>query len=52
MKNQNAQLESQIRSLEKAKATGNFVSTAAILEAENLVSGEDLGGLESHCGVV
>jgi len=42
LKNQNAQLESQIRALEKAKATGNFVSTAAILEADNLVSGEDL----------
>ena len=43
LKNQNANLESQIRALEKAKATGNFVSTAAILEADNLVSCEDLG---------
>jgi len=43
LKNQNAQLESQIRALEKAKATGNFVSTSAILEADSLVSGEDLG---------
>ena len=47
LKNQNANLESQIRALEKAKATGNFVSTAAILEADNLVSGEDLGELDT-----
>ena len=43
LKNQNAQLEAQIRALEKAKATGNFVSASAILEADSLVSGDDLG---------
>merc|ERR1712179_295615 len=42
LKNQNAQLESQIRALEKAKATGNYVNTTAILDADSLVSGEDL----------
>ena len=45
LKNQNAQLESQIRALEKAKATGNYVNTTAILDADSLVSGEDLGQL-------
>jgi len=42
LKNQNAQLEAQIRALEKAKATGNYVNTTAILDADSLVSGEDL----------
>merc|ERR1712179_610187 len=31
-----------IRALEKAKATGNYVNTTAILDADSLVSGEDL----------
>jgi len=42
LKNQNAQLETQIRALEKAKATGNYVSASTILEADNLVPGTDL----------
>ena len=43
LKNQNAQLETQIRALEKAKATGNYVSASTILETDNLVPGTDLG---------
>jgi len=42
LKNQNTSLEAQIRALEKAKVTGNFVNTSSILESDNLVSGEDL----------
>jgi len=45
LKNQNSQLEAQIRALEKAKATGNFVSAASILEPEGLVA-EDIEGPE------
>lgn len=47
LKQQNAQLEAQIRALERAKATGNFASTAAILNMESLVSSSEdleLGG--------
>merc|ERR1719290_638340 len=47
LKAQNAQLEAQIRALERAKATGNFASTAAILNMESLVSSSEdleLGG--------
>lgn len=49
LKNQNSSLESQIRALEKAKATGNYVNARAILEADSLVAGEDidLNGLNS-----
>jgi len=42
LKSENTQLESQIRALEKAKATGNFVNARAILEADNLTAGEDI----------
>jgi len=43
LKTQNAQLEQQIRALEKAKATGNFVNTGHVLETqESIVTGEDL----------
>jgi len=42
LKNQNSQLEAQIRALEKAKATGNFVSTASILESDSLVTADNL----------
>jgi len=47
LKQQNQQLEAQIRALERAKATGNFASTAAILNMESLVSSSEdleLGG--------
>ena len=43
LKNQNSSLESQIRALEKAKATGNYVNARAILETDSLVAGEDIG---------
>ena len=43
LKAQNTQLESQIKALEKAKASGNFVSAREMLQSENLVAGEDLG---------
>jgi len=42
LKNQNHQLEAQIRALEKAKASGNYVSTGDLLEVESLVTQEDL----------
>jgi len=42
LKNQNYQLEQQIRALEKAKVSGNFVSSGDLLEVENLVTQEDL----------
>jgi len=42
LKAQNTQLESQIRALEKAKASGNFVNASELLQNENLVPGEDL----------
>jgi len=43
LKTQNAQLESQIRSLERAKASGNFVSASTILDTpESLVTAEEL----------
>lgn len=49
LKSQNTTLESQIRALEKAKATGNYVNARAILETDSLLSGEDvdLSGLNS-----
>jgi len=48
LKNQNSELENQIRALEKAKATGKFGNARAILESsENLVAGEDLNGLNT-----
>jgi len=49
LKTQNTTLESQIRALEKAKATGNYVNARAILETDSLLSGEDvdLSGLNS-----
>jgi len=49
LKSQNGQLESQIRALEKAKATGNYVNARAILETDSLLGGEDgdLSGLNS-----
>ena len=47
LKNQNSSLESQIRALEKAKATGNYVNARAILEADSLVAGEDIGPCEN-----
>ena len=43
LKAQNTQLESQIRALEKAKASGNFVNGSELLQSETLVAGEDLG---------
>ena len=43
LKSQNTQLESQIRALEKAKATGNYVNARAILETDSLLGGEDGG---------
>ena len=43
LKAQNTQLETQIRALEKAKASGNFVNAGELLQSENLVAGEDLG---------
>ena len=46
LKSQNGQLESQIRALEKAKATGNYVNVRAILETDSLLGGED-GGMEA-----
>jgi len=49
LKQQNQQLEAQIRALERAKATGNFASTAAILNMESLVSSSEdleLGGTD------
>jgi len=42
LKNQNQSLEAQIRALEKAKASGNFVSSGDLLEVESLVTPEDL----------
>ena len=33
----------QIKALEKAKASGNFVSAREMLQSEDLVAGEDLG---------
>jgi len=42
LKAQNNQLEGQIKALEKAKASGNFVSAREMLQSENLVAGEDL----------
>jgi len=49
LKTQNSQLESQIRALEKAKATGNYVNARAILETDSLLGGEDadLNGLNN-----
>lgn len=41
LKNQNTQLEMQIRTLEKAKATGGFVG-GDLLEVESLVTQDDL----------
>jgi len=41
LKNQNTQLETQIRTLEKAKATGGFVG-GDLLEVESLVTQDDL----------
>jgi len=47
LKSQNANLEAQIRALEKAKASGSFISAASILEPEGLVTcGDDLEGGE------
>ena len=46
LKSQNGQLESQIRALEKAKATGNYVNVRAILETDSLLGEED-GGMEA-----
>ena len=43
LKSQNTQLESHIRALEKAKATGNYVNARAILETDSLLGGEDVG---------
>ena len=48
LKTQNTTLESQIRALEKAKATGNYVNARAILETDSLLSGEDVG-MEEIC---
>merc|ERR1719328_462514 len=42
LKSENTQLESQIRALEKAKATGNYVNARAILETDSLLGGEDV----------
>merc|ERR1711874_360949 len=42
LKAQNSQLEIQIKALEKAKASGNFVSAREMLQSENLAAGEDL----------
>lgn len=42
LKSQNTQLESHIRALEKAKATGNYVNARAILETDSLLGGEDV----------
>lgn len=49
LKSQNGQLESQIRALEKAKATGNYVNVRAILETDSLLGEEDgdLSGMNS-----
>ena len=35
LKTENSQLESQIKALEKAKATGNFVNARAILDIDD-----------------
>ena len=53
LKTQNSQLESQIRALEKAKATGNYVNARAILETDSLLGGEDAGmdSIDSICAV-
>merc|ERR1719494_257804 len=42
LKNQNTQLEAQIRALEKAKASGGFVGGGDLLEVESLVTKDDL----------
>jgi len=42
LKNQNLQLEAQIRALEKAKASGNFVSSGDLLEVDSLVTQDTL----------
>ena len=52
LKHENTNLESQIRALEKAKATGNYVNARAILEthADSLVHAApdtDIAGLSS-----
>ena len=54
LKTQNSQLESQIRALEKAKATGNYVNARAILETDSLLGGEDAGmdSIDIICAVL
>jgi len=51
LKSQNANLEAQIRALEKAKASGNFLSTASILEHDGLVT-DGLDHLEGVGGEI
>lgn len=49
LKRQNKVLEEQIRSLEKAKATGNFAAAAAVLEATH-ISNSKAGAISGFDG--
>merc|ERR1712098_499551 len=42
LKSENSQLENQIKALERAKATGNYVNTRSILDSDNIVTGDDI----------
>ena len=43
LKSENSQLENQIKALERAKATGNFVNTRSILDSDDIVAADNIG---------
>ena len=43
LKSENSQLENQIKALERAKATGNFVNTRSILDSNDIVAADNIG---------
>jgi len=42
LKSENSQLENQIKALERAKATGNFVNTRSILDSDDIVAADNI----------
>merc|ERR1712243_535830 len=41
-KSENSQLENQVKALERAKATGNYVNTRSILDSDTIVAADDI----------